>query len=145
MPQRIWRSIGPASSSAERLTHVASIRCSPKMLPLAANSLELLLNLGHPSAPSLERLQRTFAIDMSHEFDAVVAWEVHLLSEVAPTITLVTRYTGNGMRIPAFTPPLVEILLLPAIRGEQTRAAEVIDETIEASAKPVPARLSHLN
>jgi len=126
-------------------THLGTPITKPLMLSIAANSLELLLNLGHPSAPSLERLQRTFAIDMSHEFDAVVAWEVHLLSEVAPTITLVTRYTGNGMRIPAFTPPLVEILLLPAIRGEQTRAAEVIDATIEASAKPVPARLTHLN
>ena len=125
-------------------SHLGAPTTKPSMLSVAANNLELLLNLGRPSAPSLERLQRAFAIDLSHDFNTLVAWEIHLLSEVAPTVTLVTRYTGNGMRIPALTPPLVEILLLPAIRREQARAADVIGETIEASAKPVPARLAHL-
>jgi hypothetical protein len=114
------------------------------MLSLGVTNLELLLNLGRPSAASLERLQGAFAIDVSHDFDAVVAWEIHLLSEVAPTVAVMTRYTATGMRIPDFTPPLVELLLLPAIRREQTRAAEVIGEIIDASAKPVPARLAHL-
>jgi hypothetical protein len=116
----------------------------PSMLSVAANNLELLLNLGRPSAPSLERLQRAFAIDLSHDFDTVVTWEIHLLSEVAPTVPVMTRYTATGMNVPALTPPVIEVLLLPAIRREQARAADVVGETIDASTEPVPERLAHL-
>lgn len=114
------------------------------MLARAIDDLSLVLNLGRPSGPSLERLQSAFAIDVSRDFDQVLLWEIRLLSEVAPTVPLVTRYTATGMRIPAFTPPVIEMLLLPPIRREQARAADVIAETIDASAKPVPARLAHL-
>jgi hypothetical protein len=125
-------------------TDLGSPPTKASMLSIATYDVELLLNLGRPAAPSLEQLQRTFAIDVSHDFDAVVTWEIHLLSEVAPTVPIMTRYTATGMRIPALTPPLVEILMLPAIRREQARAADVIGETIEASARRVPERLAHL-
>ncbi len=107
--------------------------------------LTLLLDLGQPSAVLLERLQRTFAIDMSHDFDRVLVWEIRLLSEIVSAEPPgLARYTARGMSIPAFTPPLIETLLLPAIRREQARTAELVAEVIDAGKGSAPERLERL-